>query len=126
MAWFWRSDFKLLEHGRSRMDQLPHTEEGNPGDSLGASTAAMLKQALLIVRRRKGLLLAGLGLAFLLGAVYYFSRDAVFETRRSILVHPLGDALSGRNDDRANFMPTHIRLVTGKAVLDRAIEHLKV
>jgi succinoglycan biosynthesis transport protein ExoP len=108
------------------MDQASHREEGNSADSLGASTAAILKQALLIVRRRKWLLFAGLGLAFLLGAVYYFSRDSVFETRASILVHPLGDALSGRNDDRSNFMPTHIRLVTGKAVLERAVDKLKL
>ncbi|HEY1859141.1 MAG TPA: polysaccharide biosynthesis tyrosine autokinase [Gemmataceae bacterium] len=108
------------------MDQASPREEGNLADSLGASTAAILKQALLIVRRRKLLLIAGLGLAFVLGAVYYFSRDSVFETRASILVHPLGDALSGRNDDRSNFMPTHIRLVTGKAVLERAIDKLKL
>jgi len=108
------------------MDQASHREESNQVDSLGASTAAILKQALLIVRRRKVLLIAGLALAFLLGAVYYFSRDPVYETRASILVHPLGDALSGRNDDRSNFMPTHIRLVTGKAVLERAIDKLKV
>jgi polysaccharide biosynthesis transport protein len=108
------------------MDQASHREESNQVDSLGASTAAILKQALLIVRRRKLLLIAGLAFAFLLGAVYYFSRDRVYETRASILVHPLGDALSGRNDDRSNFMPTHIRLVTGKAVLERAIDKLKV
>jgi succinoglycan biosynthesis transport protein ExoP len=108
------------------MDQEFHTDESNQGDSLGASTAAILKQALLIVRRRKGLLLAGVGLAFLLGTIYYLSRDSVYETRASILVHPLGDALSGRNDERANFMPTHIRLVTGKAVVERAIERLKM
>ncbi len=108
------------------MDQVSDREECNQVDSLGASTAAILKQALLIVRRRKALLIAGLALAFLLGGVYYFSRDPVYETRASILVHPLGDALSGRNDDRSNFMPTHIRLVTGKAVLERAIDKLKV
>ena len=107
------------------MDQVSHREEGDLADSPGASTAAILKQALAIVRRRKALLLAGVAVAFLLGTIYYLSRDSVYETRASILVHPLGDALSGRNDERANFMPTHIRLVTGKAVLERAIQRLK-
>ena len=104
------------------MEQLPYTEESNPASSVGASTAAILKQALIIIRRRKGLLIVGLCLAYLLGTIYYFSRDFVYEARASILVHPLGDTLSGRNDDRPNFMPTHIRLVTGKAVLERAID----
>ncbi len=107
------------------MDPLAHTEEGRQTDSFGAATAAILKQTVQLIRRRKGLLLAGLGLSFLLGAIYYLSRDSVYETRASILVHPLGDALSGRSDDRANFMPTHIRLVTGKAVLERTVERLK-
>ena len=107
------------------MDHVSHIDESNGADSLGASTAAILKQALLIVQRRKALLLAGVAVSFLLGTIYYFSRDSVYETRASILVHPLGDALSGRNDERANFMPTHIRLVTGKAVVERAIERLK-
>jgi polysaccharide biosynthesis transport protein len=107
------------------MDQVSHSDESSLTDSLGASTAAILKQALLIVRRRKVLLIAGVAVAFLLGTIYYLSHDSVYETRASILVHPLGDALSGRNDERANFMPTHIRLVTGKAVVDRAIERLK-
>jgi capsular exopolysaccharide synthesis family protein len=79
-----------------------------------------------VIQFLRGLLIAGLGLAFLLGAFYYFSRDPVYETRVSILVHPLGDALSERNDDRSNFMPTHIRLVTGKAILERAIDKLKL
>jgi capsular exopolysaccharide synthesis family protein len=107
------------------MDQALHTEEGNQADSLGASTAAMLKQSLLIVRRRKLLLVAGVVLALVLGAVYYLSRDAVYESRVSILVHPIGDALADRSEDRSNFMPTHIRLVTGKAILERAIEKLR-
>jgi polysaccharide biosynthesis transport protein len=107
------------------MDQVSHSDESQQADSLGASTAAILKQALLIVRRRKALLVAGVTLAFLLGTIYYLSHDSVYETRASVLVHPLGDALSGRNDERANFMPTHIRLITGKAVVERAIERLK-
>lgn len=108
------------------MDHVFHTEDNKQADSLGVSTAGILKDALLIIRRRKGLLLAGVGVAFLLGTIYFLSRDTVYETRSSILVHPLGDALSGRNDERANFMPTHIRLVTGKAVVERAVERLKM
>ena len=108
------------------MEQLPSTQDRNPAESVGASTAAILKQTLTIVRRRKWLLVAGLCLTYLLGAIYYYSRDFVYEARASILVHPLGDALSGRNDDRPNFMPTHIRLVASKAVLERSIDKLKL
>jgi succinoglycan biosynthesis transport protein ExoP len=106
------------------MEQEPQAEEGSTADSTATSTAVILKQTLLVVRRRKGLLIAGLCMAFLIGAVYYYSRDSVYEARAGILVHPLGDALSGRSDDHANFMPTHIRLVTGKAILERAVEKL--
>ena len=108
-----------MEHPTSEL-------ESNAAESVGASTAAILKQMLAIVRRRKGILIAGLCLAYLLGALYYYSRDSVYEARASILVHALGDALSGRNEDRPNFIPTHIRLVTAKAVLERAINKLKL
>src|SRR5262249_11683944 len=95
-------------------------------ESVGASTAAILKQSLGLMRRRKGLLLIGLCVVYALGAIYYSSQDFVYEARAAILVHPLGDALSGHSDERQNFMPTHIRLVTSTAVLDRAIEKMKL
>jgi capsular exopolysaccharide synthesis family protein len=95
-------------------------------ESVGASTAAILKQTLGLMRRRKGLLLAGLLIVYALGAIYYASRDFVYEARAAVLVHQLGDALSGRSDDHTNFMPTHIRLVTSTAVLDRAVQKMKL
>src|SRR6516225_5081172 len=95
-------------------------------ESVGASTAAILKQSLGLMRRRKGLLFIGLCVVYALGAVYYSSRDFVYEARAAVLVHPLGDALSGHSDERQNFMPTHIRLVTSTAVVDRAIEKMKL
>src|SRR5438552_3125604 len=107
------------------MELISPPDETKAAESVGASTAAILKQTLALIGRRKGLLITGLCLVYALGAVYYASRDFVYEARASILVHPLGDTLSGRNDDRPNFMPTHIRLVTGKAVLERAIDKLK-
>src|SRR5919109_55711 len=106
--------------------ELLSPPDGTKGESVGASTAAILKQTLALIRRRKGLLIIGMGLVYALGAVYYSSRDFIYESRAAILVHPLGDALSGRSDDRQNFMPTHIRLVTSTAVLDRAIDKMKL
>lgn len=100
--------------------------EGTKTESVGASTAAILKQTFAVMRRRKGLLVAGLCVVYALGAVYYSSRDFVYEARAAVLVHPMGDALSGRSDERQNFMPTHIRLVTSTAVVDRAIENMKL
>ena len=100
--------------------------EGTKAESVGASTAAILKQTFAVMRRRKGLLIAGLCIVYALGAVYYASRDFVYEARAAVLVHALGDALSGRSDERQNFMPTHIRLVTSTAVVDRAIEKMKL
>jgi capsular exopolysaccharide synthesis family protein len=108
------------------MELITPPEGTKAAESVGASTAAILKQTLALMRRRKGLLVTGMALVYILGAVYYSSRDFVYEARAAILVHPLGDALSGRNDERQNFMPTHIRLVTSTAVLDRAIEKMKL
>lgn len=108
------------------MELISPAAETKVTESVGASTAAILKQTLALMRRRKGLLLAGMCVVYALGAVYYTSRDFVYESRAAILVHPLGDALSGRSDESQNFMPTHIRLVTSTAVLERAIEKMKL
>src|SRR5262245_42495771 len=108
------------------MELISPPEGTKLAESVGASTAAILKQTFALMHRRKGLLLAGLCIVYALGLVYYASRDFVYESRAAVLVHPLGDALSGRPDDRPNFMPTHIRLVTSSAVLDRAIEKMKL
>ncbi len=108
------------------MELISPPEGTKTAESVGASTAAILKQTFAVMSRRKGLLLAGLCLVYALGAVYYASRDFVYEARAAVLVHPLGDALSGRSDERQNFMPTHIRLVTSTAVVDRAIEKMKL
>jgi capsular exopolysaccharide synthesis family protein len=108
------------------MELITPTDGPKAAESVGASTAAILKQTVGLMRRRKGLLLAGLLIVYALGAIYYTSRDFVYEARAAVLVHTLGDALSGRNDDHQNFMPTHIRLVTSTAVLDRAIEKMKL
>ena len=108
------------------MELISPPDETKAAESVGASTAAILKQTLALIGRRKGLLITGLCLVYALGAVYYASRDFIYEARAAILVHPLGDALSGRNDDRPNFMPTHIRLVTSTAVLERAVEKMKL
>src|SRR5438034_4256920 len=108
------------------MELITPTDGPKSAESVGASTAAILKQTLGLMRRRKGLLFAGLCIVYALGALYYASRDFIYEARAAVLVHPLGDALSGRSDDHQNFMPTHIRLVTSSAVLDRAIEKMKL
>ncbi|HEV3257725.1 MAG TPA: hypothetical protein VG013_12645, partial [Gemmataceae bacterium] len=107
------------------MDQLPARDADNQAESFGAATAAFLKQMLAVIRRRKLLLCTGLLLVYGLGALYYFSRDSVYESRASVLVHLVGDALTGRNDERPNYIPTHIQLITSTAVLDRARERLK-
>ena len=108
------------------MELISPPEGTKAAESVGASTAAILKQTFAVMRRRKGLLFAGLCLVYALGAVYYASRDFVYEARAAVLVHALGDALSGHSDERQNFMPTHIRLVTSTAVVDRAIEKMKL
>jgi capsular exopolysaccharide synthesis family protein len=108
------------------MELISPPDGTKAAESVGASTAAILKQTLGLMRRRKGLLITGLCLVYALGAVYYSSRDFIYESRAAILVHPLGDALSGRSDDRQNFMPTHIRLVTSTAVVERAVEKMKL
>jgi capsular exopolysaccharide synthesis family protein len=108
------------------MELISPPEGTQLAESVGASTAAILKQTMALVRRRRGLFIAGLFVVYTLGGIYYASRDFVYEARASILVHPLGDALSGRSDEGQNFMPTHIRLVTTTAVLDRAIEKMKL
>src|SRR5438034_625078 len=108
------------------MELITPTDGPKSAESVGASTAAILKQTLGLMRRRKGLLLAGLCVVYALGAAYYASRDFVYEARAAILVHPLGDALSGRSEEHLNFMPTHMRLVTSPAVLERAIEKMKL
>jgi capsular exopolysaccharide synthesis family protein len=108
------------------MELISPPEGTELAGSVGASTTAILKQTLVLVRRRRGLFIAGLIVIYALGAIYYASRDFVYEARAAILVHPLGDALSGRSDESQNFMPTHIRLVTSTAVLDRAIEKMKL
>src|SRR5438128_126784 len=107
------------------MDELATTGGTNPAESFGAATAAILKQLLLVIRRRKLLLVVGILLVYALGALYYFSSDSMYEARASVLVHPLGDALSGRNDERQNFMPTHIRLVGSTSVLEHALAKLE-
>src|SRR5229473_3307985 len=108
------------------MELISPADEPKVTESVGASTAAILKQTLGLMRRRKGLLLVGLCVVYALGAAYYASRDFVYEARAAILVHPLGDALSGRSEEHLNFMPTHMRLVTSPAVLERAVEKMKL
>jgi len=108
------------------MELITPPEEAKVAESAGASTAAILKQSMVLVRRRRGLFIAGLCVVYALGAIYYASRDFVYEARAAILVHPMGDALSGRSEESQNFMPTHIRLVTSTAVLNRAIEKMKL
>jgi len=107
------------------MEQLPARDVANQAESFGAATVAFLKQLFAVIRRRKLLLCTGLLLVYGLGALYYFSRDSVYESRASVLVHLVGDALTGRSDDRLNYIPTHMQLITSTAVLDRALERLK-
>jgi capsular exopolysaccharide synthesis family protein len=106
------------------MDLLSTSDATSAAESLGASTVAFLKNTWQIVRRRKWLLCAGWLLVYALGSLYYFSRDYIYEARASVLVHLVGDALTGRNEDRPNYIPTHMQMITSTAVLDRALEKL--
>jgi polysaccharide biosynthesis transport protein len=106
------------------MEPLSTSDETNSAESVGASTVAFLKHTWRIIRRRKWLLCAGWLLVYALGTLYYFSRDYIYEARASVLVHLIGDALTGRNEDRPNYIPTHMQMITSTAVLNRAIEKL--
>ena len=108
------------------MDQLPTSDGVNAAESLGASTVAFLKNTWRIVGRRRWLLVAGWLMVYALGALYYYSRDYIYEARASVLVHLVGDALTGRNDERPNYIPTHMQMITSTAVLNRALEKLGV
>ena len=108
------------------MEQLQTSDGVNAAESLGASTVAFLKNTWRIVRRRRRLLIAGWLLVYALGALYYYSRDYIYEARASVLVHLIGDALTGRNDERPNYIPTHMQMITSTAVLNRALEKLEV
>jgi hypothetical protein len=59
------------------MELISPADEPKVTESVGASTAAILKQTLGLMRRRKGLLLVGLCVVYALGAVYYAYRDLV-------------------------------------------------
>src|SRR5439155_6027755 len=77
----------------------------------------------------KLLSMVGFLLSCAVGALYYFSREPVYEAQASVLVHRTGDAWPGRSADlvevQQDYLPTHIRLMTSSAVLSRAIERLR-
>lgn len=112
-------------------DYLSHNE-GEPQGLEGTLLAPAMRQVAETIWRRKLLCVTGLLIAYGLGLLYYYSRQPLYESQASVLVHRTGAPLPGEAADGTslqqglqNFLPNHIRLISSSAVLSRAASRLQ-
>lgn len=90
--------------------------------------ADAFRDLLSMLRRRIALLLLTLAAVYVLGVLYYFKQERIYEGQSRVLVHRTGDTLKGGSIDvpssQYNYLPTHIQLISSPAVLSMALEHL--
>jgi capsular exopolysaccharide synthesis family protein len=111
------------------MERTPAASgEAALGSAFGISPGFLARETYALIRRHQPLFLTTLLLVYGWGALYYYSREPIYEARASVLVHGTGETLSGKvvdgQDLLQGYLPTHTRLISSSVVLKRACEKL--